>query len=420
MNAGREGLVDRRLFRVALARLDDEPVLALQGPRTVGKSTLLRQLATARGARVIDLDDLATREAVAADPGAFVAGPGTICIDEYQHVPALLDAIKAELNNDLRPGRFVLTGSTRHDALPAVARALTGRLHLISVLPLAQVELAGRDRCFLELFLMNEVPPRGATSDTRREEYVERVVAGGLPLALARSATARGRWIDDYLRLSLERGAVEVSRVRQPAQLARLLERLAGQTAQILNVTAAARAIGLDERTADHYLTVLEAVFLVQRLPAWGTTLRSRAGSSPKLHVLDAAVAARLLRLTPTRLVRAQATARTEFGHLLETFVVGELLKQATWIDGIAGVGHWRTHDGDEVDLVIERDDGMVTAFEIKAAGRVGEEDFRGLKKLRSALGDRFQRGVVFTTGAHSYTADDRIEVLPTDVLWTL
>lgn len=313
----------------------------------------------------------------------------------------------------------MLTGSTRHDALPAVARALTGRLHLVTVLPLSQAELAGTGGNALGELLRGEPLAGGAASLTTREEYVDRVVVGGLPLALARGDAARLRWFDDYVRLSLERGSAEVTRVRQPAQLQGLLERLAGQTAQVLNVAAATRAVGMDERTADHYISLLEAVFLVQRLPAWGTTLRARAGSSPKIHVLDTGVAARLLRLTPARLARAQAAARAEFGHLFETFVVGELLKQASWLDGVAGWGHWRTHDGDEVDLIVEGDDGGVVAFEVKAGGRVSTGELRGLRKLRSALGDRFIRGVAITTGAHCYTAEDRVQVAPADRLWT-
>lgn len=111
-------IVARRLLDIALERLEEEPVIALQGPRAVGKSTLLAELARARGAQVLDLDDLAMRDAVQTDPSAFVTGPALVCIDEYQHVPAIVDAIKAELNRDLRPGRFVITGSTHYDALP--------------------------------------------------------------------------------------------------------------------------------------------------------------------------------------------------------------------------------------------------------------------------------------------------------------
>lgn len=164
---------------------------------------------------------------------------------------------------------------------------------------------------------------------------------------------------------------------------------------------------------------LLEAVFLLHRLPAWGKTLRSRAAASPKVHVLDPGVGARLLRLTPAKLLRRDPSALIELGHLLETFAVGELLKQASWLDGLAGVGHWRTHDGDEVDFIIERDDGAVLAFEVKAAGRVPAPEFGPLRKLRGALDEAFVAGVILYTGTHSYRVEDRLYAMPIDRLWS-
>ncbi len=169
------GIVPRRIETVALDRFHEEPVLLLQGPRSVGKSTLLRRLAAESGARILDLDDVATREAVASDPATFVAGPEPVCIDEYQQVPLVLDAIKAELNRDGRPGRFVLTGSARHESLPAAAQALTGRLHRLPVYPLSQGEIVRADERFLgRLFAGDAGGMAGRTSSTSREEYVER------------------------------------------------------------------------------------------------------------------------------------------------------------------------------------------------------------------------------------------------------
>jgi predicted AAA+ superfamily ATPase len=300
------GLVDRRIERVALERMNEEPVLALQGPRAVGKTTLLKGLARARNASVIDLDDLATREAVADDPATFVSGSAPVLIDEYQHVPVVLDAIKAELNKDSSPGRFVITGSTRYDALPMAARTLTGRLHLLTVLPLAQVELA-RDRGELLRMLFDDplALVTSKASSTSREEYAERIVAGGFPPALQRATrAARGRWFDDYLWLCLERDAAELARIQMRSALPELLARLAAQTGQVLNVTAAGASAGLGKRTADNYMKLLEALFLIERLPAWGRTLRARAARLPKLHIVDTGLAARLLGLTPERLLR--------------------------------------------------------------------------------------------------------------------
>ncbi len=146
--------------------------------------------------------------------------------------------------------------------------------------------------------------------------------------------------------------------------------------------------------------------------------MTARSSAAPKIHVLDSGVAARLARLTPAKLAERTPAALTELGHLLETFVVGELLKQASWLDDVAVSGHWRTHDDDEVDLVIERDDGALVAFEIKAASRVPGDDFRGLRKLREATKDAFVAGVVLYLGERSYTYDDRLHVVPVDALW--
>ncbi len=421
MHARPTDVVRRQIQPVILRRMGDEPVILVEGARTVGKSTLLRELATATGARLLDLDDLSTREAVEADPMVFLGGPSPVFVDEYQHVPTVLDAIKSELNKSSRPGRFILTGSARHDSLPAAAQALTGRLHRVPIHPLSQTEIEGSTGNLLADLIHDPTAVVGLpTSSTTREDYIERVITGGFPISLNRqSQTARHRWFDDYIRLTLERDVRELSRIRQAVALPRVLERLAGQTAQILNVANIGSATKLNERTTDGYIRLLETVFLVFRLPAWGTTLISRTSSRPKLHMVDSGLAARLLRLSPDKLAQRSPSALTELGHLLETFVVGEILKQASWLDNIGATGHWRTRDGDEVDLVVELDDGTILGFEIKASLRVTGKDFKPLRKLRESTGDAFRAGYILHLGERSYTADDRLHVLPIDRLWT-
>lgn len=416
-----DGLIPRRIFDVARERMRDEPVVLLEGPRSVGKSTVLRALAHQLGGQVLDLDDIAIREAVLADPAVMVAGASPVCVDEYQRAPIVLDAIKAELNRSSRPGRFVLTGSARHESLPTAAQALTGRLHRMTVYPLSQSELTGTTVNLLSaLFADPSAAVPGRASTTTREDFVERIARGGFPLSLAReSAPSRHRWFDDYVRLTLERDVRELSRVRQARALPSLLGRLAGQTATVLNISRAAELSGLDINTARDYIRLLQAVFLVHELPAWGKTLTFRSSASPKIHVMDSGVATRLLRLTPEKLTRRDPTSLTEFGHLLETFVVGELMKDASWMDGITGLGHWRTYDGHEVDLVVERDDGAIIGFEVKAAGRAARDDFRGLRKLRDSVGESFIAGVVLYTGARGYNYEDRLYAIPIDRLWT-
>lgn len=385
----------------------------------MGKSTLLRSLANDSGAEVTDLDDLATRDAVAADPALFVRGDKTVFIDEYQKAPQVLDAIKAELNLNGAPGRFLLAGSTRYETLPEVAQSLTGRLHSIPIYPLAQTEIEQHGPLLVERLFSDAIGTVAApASTTTRDGYIERIVRGGFPMALQRPTAARNRWFDDYVRLTLERDAVEISRIRQAAMLPRLLERLAGQSAQILNMKKAADDIGLDPVTAQSYTKILEAVFLIQRLPAWNKLLSGRAAASPKIHLIDSGIAARLLRLTSEKLARKDASSLTEFGHLLETFVAGELQRQASWLDGIS-VSHWRRYTGEEVDFVLERDDGAIIGVEVKAGSRVPGTEFHSLRRLRELAGDAFIAGVVLYLGTRSYSLEDRLHAIPVDRLWS-
>jgi predicted AAA+ superfamily ATPase len=399
-------IVDRRLGELVRRRLDDEPVVVLQGPHAVGKSTLLQALAASRDREIVDLDDLSTRDAARADPALFVRGQAPVLI---------------ELNRDGSPRRFMLTGSTRYATLPAAAQALTGRAHRIDVLPLSQGEVAGIREDFAEALLsdpLSLVDPR--LPAIAREEYVSRVVAGGFPPVLRRARPAdRARWFDDYVNLVIERDVMELMRVRQRRQLPLLLRQLASQTAQVLNIAKTAARIGMEESTAENYTKLLESVFLVHQLPAWGTTLGSRIGAALKIHVVDSGLAARLLRLTESKLGTASAAALTEFWHMLETFVVGEVCKQLDWLDAPVQRGHWRTHDGEEVDLILEREDGKVAAVEVKAASRAPASELRGLHKLRRKLRSQFLGGVVLYTGARAYTHDRNLHVVPITRLWS-
>src|SRR3984885_7102531 len=198
------GLAKRRLVDVAAARFAEEPVLVLNGPRTVGKSTLLSQLAERLGRTVIDCDDPATRSAVRADPGRFIESDQPVLIDEYQHVPEILDAIKAQLNRDLRAGRYVLAGSTRYASIPAAAQALTGRVDIIPVLPLTQGEIDGVPETFVAKILNGDGVarlPREAAAATR-DEYALRSTAGGMPGTLRRPpGPSVSRWFANYVDL---------------------------------------------------------------------------------------------------------------------------------------------------------------------------------------------------------------------------
>ncbi|MGH3149671.1 MAG: ATP-binding protein [Streptosporangiaceae bacterium] len=396
--------------------------MILTGPRTVGKSTLLAALAAEFDRPVLDLDRPDARAAAASDPSFIVSGPGPVLIDEFQHVPEILDAIKAELNTDTRPGRYVLTGSTRYSILPQAAQSLTGRAHVINVLPLSQGELYGSRENFIgRLWTGPATLPEMSSHPVTRDEYVDRILAGGFPMILQRLTTrARTSWFADYVNLVVMRDVLDVARVRQREALPRLLRQFAAQTGQMLNISKAGQAVGLESSTANRYATLLEAAFMIQRLPAWGTTLGKRIAAYPKVHVIDSGLAGWLLGLSAAKVGSRDPAVLTGFGHLVETFAVEEILKQVSWSEEVVTAAYFRTQDGDEVDLVLETWDGRVVGFEVKAGSRVQDADLSGLRLLRDRLGERFVAGYLLNLGELAYRKEERIMVMPLSGLWSL
>ncbi|MCY3564413.1 MAG: DUF4143 domain-containing protein [bacterium] len=410
----------RRLLETSLRRIRSFPVVVLEGPRTVGKSTLLREIAQHLSADIVDLDDSIVRNQVEADPNRYLAEQRPVLIDEYLRLP-LLDHIKAQLNRDGSPGQFILTGSAGRQANREELKALVGRLDEVEVFPLSQNEIEGVGGNFVEsVFRGMEGVMSGGRSRTTREDYVGRVLAGGFPrVVLNEDPADRYQIFNNYIEQSLSYGLSAVRTVRRPEDVQRLLVRLGAQTGQILNIANAARDIGIAERTAENHTRLLEWLFFIVRLPAWKKTDRGPV-SRPKLHLVDSGVGGHLLRLTSERVMSNDPLFQSSFGNLLESFMVSEIRKAIGWLNDPYRLGHWRTRQGVEVDLVLERlDDRAVVGMEVKSASGLSRDDWRGLVRLRAELGTRFHAGIVFYTGDMPYEPDDRIYAVPIDRLWS-
>lgn len=413
-------VISRRITPLIMERLGEEPVIVLEGPRSVGKSTVLTEISSITKVPIIDLDNLATRRAVEAEPDHFVAGPGPILIDEYQRVPEILDSIKAELNQNTYPGRYLLTGSVKQNRLPRGSQALTGRVHRMVISPLMQCEVENSKIDLLQEILQD--PDQLSThkrSTTERLEYANRVTVGGFPMALGRETLVqRNRWFKDYVHKTLSQDVQEISKIRQIEMLPKLLTQLAAQSSQVLNTLKISRQIDLNPMTTEDYVRLLESLYIVQRIPAWGKTLNSRSTQKPKLHLVDSGLLSHLSRITVEKILSKNVTALSEYGHIFETFIVGELLRLAELRDDFIHAGHWRTHDSDEVDLVMEFQSGQVVGVEVKAGKTPTEGDFNGLKKLRDYLGTSFHAGVLIYQGEYAYRHAEQIFAIPADRLW--
>lgn len=411
--------VRRRLIGTVDRALRTSPVVAITGARTAGKSTLAQEIVAGAGGVLVDLDDPAVRRLAVADPHEFVRDrPEPVVIDEFQRAPDLLAAIKSELNRDRRPGRFVLAGSARHDAVPELADYLTGRIELLQLWPFAMSELSPEQPSVVDQLFAGQPLPR-RPRDHSRPALVETVLRGGYPIAVGLAPEDRDRWFANLATLVVERAVDDVRSGRDTGTLSRFLRMAAAGTAQTRNAAEIGREIGVGRDQSGAYLRLLELTYLTFELPAWASNLSARVAKRPKLHLVDSGLAAHLQGLDATRLSATDPDGATRFGALLETFAVTEIVKQLGWSAISARPQHFRTADGIEVDLVLESPDGRIVAVEVKAAARVTATATRGLEYLRDRLGHRFVQGVLLNTGADAQRIGDRIAVAPVAALWS-
>ena len=403
----------RRLEARLREALSDTPIVLVAGPRQAGKTTLVRQVAERQGWRYLSLDDELTLLAARQDPVGFVRNLDHAVIDEVQRAPQLLLAIKKSVDDDRRPGRFLLTGSANLMTLPKVADSLAGRMETLTLLPLSQSEIEEGTANWVDAAFAGRLPSKGTVA--LGEALVQRVLRGGYPESVARPVLRRRvAWARNYIDALVQRDVRDIAGVEKLEQMPRLLRALAQTAGQMCNYTQLGGQIGLDSKTAARYVGVFEQMFLLSRVESWHRNRLSRVVKSPKLQFVDAGLLAALLDLGEETAV----VDRTRFGNVLETFVFSELLKHASVSERPCRLMHYRDTDRVEVDIVIEDPAGRVVGVEVKAAATVREADLRGLRKLSALAGDGFAMGVVLHDGNETLPLGDRLWAAPLASLW--
>ena len=408
-------LYPRHIAKRLRELLEAMPSVYITGARQCGKTTLALEVGNSLGFEYVSLDDEGYRRAAIDDPSGFVRDlPPRVILDEVQRTPGLYTSIKHEIDRDRTNGRFLLTGSATNDATDHLKYLLTGRMGLIRLHPLSRSEVTAKPPRLLDILFSDK---QEVGNHTRLGSKLYQIVAtGGYPSAFAlNSEVVRLEWFESYVESQVSRTIREFSRVAMLDDLPTILNALAGQTAHLLNLTNLASRLQMNRTTLTQYIELLQDVFLVNTIRPWFTNRLKRLSRTPKLHMLDTGLACAVLRVDTPTLARDRAL----WGQMLETFVVNELNKEATWSE-FPGIDlyHFRDREGAEVDIVIDAGRKGIAGIEVKAAATVGTGDFNGLRKLQRATGDRFAKGIVIYDGEVCAPFGDGMLAVPAGMVW--
>lgn len=410
--------------------LDDEldelftqvPAVAIDGPKGVGKTTTAEQHVDG----LLRLDSRSAREVIEAEPEQLLRRHRPLLIDEWQKVPEVWDVVRRAVDGDPSGGQFLLVGSAS-PAVGATAHSGAGRIGRLRMRPMTLSERGvASTSVSVRSLLTGRREALSGSCDLRLDDYVEEIVASGFPALRPLTGRARRFQLDSYLRNAVDRDVPEQGlAVRKPESMLLWLRAYAAATSttasysQILDAATPGQADKPARSTSIAYREVLAQLWLIDPVPAWtpaGSVL-TRLGQSPKHHLADPALAARLLGLGKDALLEGVGSPvgpqpGSMLGHLFESLATLCLRVPAQAAE--ASVGHLRTRNGDhEVDLVLVRDDGRVVSVEVMLSGTVSDHDTRHLRWLADRLGDRLLDAVVVTTGPQAYRRPDGIGVVP-------
>lgn len=402
------------------------PAIALEGPKGVGKTATARR----RARTVHELDDPAQRAIAEATPAQVRNGEKSLLVDEWQRVPAVWDAVRRAVDRDGTPGQFLLTGSASPTTAPTHSGA--GRIVTVRMRPLSLAE-RGVDTPTVSLasLLSGERASVEGSTDVGLQDYVNEIVRSGFPGLRRYSGRALREQLDGYVRRIIDVDFLEQGfTVRRTGALVRWMAAYAAATATtasyetIRDAATGGQGDKPSKTTTGPYREILERLWIVDPVPAWlpSRNMLNRLAQPPKHHLADPALAVRILGLDADALVSGSEAGPpiprhgTLLGHLFDSLVTLCVRVYAQAAE--ARVRHLRLHGGRrEVDLIVERPDQRVLAFEIKLSATVGDDDVKSLLWLREQIGDDLLDAAVIHTGPQAYRRRDGIAVIPAALL---
>lgn len=402
-----------RLQYASLAEaMQTRRVVFLHGVRQCGKTTLAKQWSQNGSYRT--LDDATFLDAARIDPQGFVQHQHEcMVIDEVQRVPSLIMSIKKVVDENSRCGQFLITGSADIYALPHVQESLAGRIQRVRLRTLTQTEVLSHHSFILDAFFQQEWT--SLSFKETKADILSYCFRGGYPEAMMLSQRRRRRWYADYINVLLEKDARDIIGLRRQDELKNLMIVACSWSSKLMDMSRLGTKLSLNRNTLESYWRVLEAMFLVDRLPPWTKTDYQRVGRQSKIFVNDAGIVCSLLKWKEDDVLLDSDRS----GKIVETFLYNELAVQVDAANGLYELYHYRDREGREVDFIVEREDGCLLGIEVKAGSSVGKQDFRHLTWMRDHLvPDKFCAGVVLYMGEQVVPFGDRLWAVPIGHLW--
>ena len=411
----KQQIIPRQSEQLLAELIPHSPVVLIHGPRQSGKTTLAKLIGDRLGYSYYTFDNLKTLAAVQSDPTRFIyALPDRVILDEIQLAPELFRLLKLSVDRHRINGQFILTGSTNVLFLPELTDALTGRMLIVRLHPLSQVEIEQTKSIpFLERLFTGDF--QMSQSESLGSNLAERIMAGGYPPALAIPVDRiRSSWYNSYVVSLVQNDISGQVKVHSPESLPSLLTAVASLSAQLFNVSSIAAKLQMNRNTIRHYLSLLERHFLIKRLPPWYSNRMKRVIKTPKIHIGDTGLACSLLNIDANDL----QMDRILLGQLVESFVFQELRRQASSSGKPYKFYHFRDRYGVEADMIIELGGSKLAGVEIKAGASIISSDFKALRKIKAAHEDRFTFGALLYDGELCASFGDGMFAVPIRMLW--
>lgn len=394
-------MVHRKIEATIVEMLKYFRVVAINGPRQSGKTTLQKKIAKSKEMDYYTFDDSETFDTATNDTNGFIdyiSKEKNVAIDEVQMIPSVIPAIKIAVDRENRKGMFLLTGSSDMFKNSKIKESLAGRMASFNLFPLSYSEINKRDINIIDKLFSDDFINFEIYKDTSRESFISAVINGGYPEVYELPVKAKKAWFDFYIKSRITKDIADFENVQldKITHLDKLLKVLASQVGSIVNYTSIANSIGLADKTVRKYIQILEALYIVKLIPSYSNNMLKRVIKSPKVHFIDSGLASYLLNSS----VEASLVGKNEhLGNLVETFVYSELIKHQSYSEENVEIYHYRDQQQKEVDFVIESNSGDIVALEIKSGSTIKKEQFKGLLALAQTIKKNHFKGIVLYGG---------------------